>query len=879
MSRVPPRSSRPSHSPIARALALAAILGGQAVWAGTVSAAPVSTPPVQVADPAAKTAAAGLSPTIHWEDVQKHEKDRITFTPGERATVGFKPRPGDRWKVGGGEPRALPAGLLDGRQMRGEKSAKPAETPPPPAPAPTTEPSSGSAPTTEPAPSTAPESTTVPEPGSSTDPAASPSAPIDPAVDQPIVDPEDVIPAVGASWSDSATTGGIDVQARVDPGALRREVFGFLPYWEVNSSDLSIQYDKISTIAYFGVGANGDGTLQKLNSDDTLTTGWGGWTSSKMTSIINQAHSTGTRVVLTIQSFAWNTAGLNRQKQLLASSTNRLRLAREIVAAVRNRGADGVNLDFEPLASGYGPQFTALVRTIRAELDKVAKGYQVTFDTLGFIGNYPIENATAPGGADAIFVMGYDYRTGAHSPVGSIAPLSRTGYDIRETVAAYTARVPASKIILGVPYYGRAWSTETSALNANNISGVKYGSSNTVVYTSALPYFTSYGKNYDTKEQVAWTAYRRENCTATYGCVNPWRQLYIDDARALGAKYAVINQYDLRGAGIWALGYDGTRPELWQAIQDHFVTDTVPPTITSSATSSAYVSPNADGRNDTVTVTMAVTGHIHWGYEIAPVTSGVVGARIRSGTVESKTVKLVWDGQAHGGVPVADGRYRITIWVGDVSDNRTTKSFDIIRDTVPMAVSTSATPGVITPNGDGRGDTTVLAWNNAESGQSLGRVYTAAGAIVRAWSKTGTAGTYTWDGRNRSGTWMPSGRYRYRIVSYDKAGNLTLVERQVVIDKTIVSLAWASSRVRRGTTATATYRIRGAARMTLGIYKGSTEVRRAYTALSLAAGTYSWRWNGRDQNGVLLPRGIYKVVITATSSLATTKLSRSLTVE
>ena len=309
------------------------------------------------------------------------------------------------------------------------------------------------------------------------------------------------------------------------------------------------------------------------------------------------------------------------------------------------------------------------------------------------------------------------------------------------------------------------------------------------------------------------------------------------------------------------------------------MTDTVPPTITSSATSSAYVSPNADGRIDTVTITMAVTGHIRWGYEIAPVTSGVVGAQIRSGTVESKTVRLVWDGQAHGGVPVPDGRYRITIWVGDVSDNRTTKAFDIIRDTVPMAVSTSATPWVITPNGDGRGDTMVLAWNNAESGQSLGRVYTAAGAVVRAWSKTGTAGTYTWDGRNRSGTWMPSGKYRYRIVSYDKAGNQTLVERPVAIDKTIVSLTWSSSRVRRGTTVTATYKLRGSARVTLAIYKGTTEVRRAYTERSVVAGTYGWKWNGRDQNGVLLPRGTYRAQITVTSSIATTKLSRSVTVE
>ena len=45
-------------------------------------------------------------------------------------------------------------------------------------------------------------------------------------------------------------------------------------------------------------------------------------------------------------------------------------------------------------------------------------------------------------------------------------------------------------------------------------------------------------------EAVAWTVYRRQNCTTTYGCVNPYRQLYLDDARALGRKYDLVNAYD-----------------------------------------------------------------------------------------------------------------------------------------------------------------------------------------------------------------------------------------------------------------------------------------------------------------------------------------------
>jgi flagellar hook assembly protein FlgD len=236
-----------------------------------------------------------------------------------------------------------------------------------------------------------------------------------------------------------------------------------------------------------------------------------------------------------------------------------------------------VNLDFEPLAKGAEAGFTALVRSVRAELNRVHRGYQLTFDTTGSIGNYPIESATAAGAADAIFIMGYDYRTAASSPVGSVAPYSKSGYDIVDTVKAYTARVAPSKLILGVPYYGRAWSTSGNAVHAPNISGTKYGASTSVPYDTAADYLAQYGRKWDATEAVAWTAYKRDNCTASYGCVTAWRELYVDDASALAQKYALVNAYRLRGAGIWALGYDGTRPELYAAIQRAFITDTTPP--------------------------------------------------------------------------------------------------------------------------------------------------------------------------------------------------------------------------------------------------------------------------------------------------------------
>ncbi len=840
----PPASSRRIGL---RAIGLAAVLVAQTTMAAAASAPPLATP---------AGAAAGLEPSIHWEQARAHENDRISFTPGARVTVGFTPRSTDRWTVGGVAPQRLPAGRLDGKAMRQQGVAK---TPAAKTPA----------------------AKTPAAPATSAEPAAEPTTP-DPSVDEPIVDPGVVVEAAPASWSSPTEPGAIAPQARVDPGALRREVFGFLPYWQVNSSTLRIQYDKISTIAYFGVGADAAGNLQKRNSNGTTTTGWSGWTSAKMTSIINDAHSTGTRVVLTVQSFAWNSTGKARQKALLSSWSARLNLARQIAAAVRDRGADGVNLDFEPLVAGAEGQFTALVRTIRTELNKVRKGYQITFDTTGFIGNYPIENATAPGGADAIFIMGYDYRGSTSSPVGSLAPLSRSGYDIRDTVAAYAARVPASKLILGVPYYGRAWSTDTDQVHARNISGAKYGASTTVVYTSALPFFTQYGKRYDTTEQVAWTAYHRENCTGTYGCVNPWRQLYVDDARALGAKYDLVNRYNLRGAGIWALGYDGTRTELWGAIQSKFITDSVPPTLSGGSISAARFSPNGDGAIDSTTIRMSATGHVRWGYRVQAVVGVSLGPNLRSGTVANKTLAFTWNGKDSSPAVVPDGAYRVTLWAEDASANRSERPFTVFVDNRASTIVTRASRGFLSPDGDGQSNSLPLAWTSSEAVAGAVRVRDKDGRVERAWSFTfRLSWGGTWDGRGRDGLPVKDGRYTYQVEARDRAGNPTVTNHTILVDRTIRSVRWTDGSFdpRAGQRSQVRVDLRRAAVVSVRIYRGTSLVRTVWTDRSFGAGVHAWNWDGRSSAGTYVAPGTYKIVVWARSWVGTTWSARTVVVQ
>ncbi len=290
-----------------------------------------------------------------------------------------------------------------------------------------------------------------------------------------------------------------------------------------------------------------------------------------MTRVINAAHANGTRVVLTVTAFAWTTSQARVQKALLGSSAARSTLARQIVAAVRDRGADGVNLDFEPLARGYADEFVSLLRKIRSEFNRVRSGYQITYDTTAYIGNYPLEASVGKRAADAIFVMGYDFRIGSSSTAGSISPLSGPGYDLGDTVRAYKRRVPGSRLILGIPWYGRAWSTATDNPRSRTLSGAKYGYSRAVNYENVIDYVREHGRRWDKVEQSPYVVYRRQNCTKTYGCVTSWRQVWYEDAASMKRRYALVNDYNLRGAGMWALGYEGGRSELYKALADSFL--------------------------------------------------------------------------------------------------------------------------------------------------------------------------------------------------------------------------------------------------------------------------------------------------------------------
>jgi len=357
------------------------------------------------------------------------------------------------------------------------------------------------------------------------------------------------------------------------PNGMRKEVFGFLPYWMLDAASLQwMQYQLVTTIGYFGVAARSDGTLA-TRSGGTPTVGWSGWNSSAMTNVTNAAHAKGVRVVLTVTMMAYD--GGTAQAALLGSASARATLVSAIVATVRNRAADGVNLDFEPVSTTLRDQYTSFVRQLKAGLVAAGVGSYLTVCTMAgaatWATGYDVAALTASGAADAVFVMGYDYSWSGSARAGGVAPMdSPYILDVRESVDDYLSLVPGGKIIWGVPYYGRTWLTTSNALNATTVSGAS-GSSKAYGYIGARNLAATYGRRWDDVGKVPWFTYY-DSAKAS------WVEGYYDDASSLSAKYDMVNQKNLGGTGVWTLLMDQGDNALWGLIANKFVNDTTPPT-------------------------------------------------------------------------------------------------------------------------------------------------------------------------------------------------------------------------------------------------------------------------------------------------------------
>ena len=240
-----------------------------------------------------------------------------------------------------------------------------------------------------------------------------------------------------------------------------------------------IRYDLLTTIAFFGVSYRSDGSL------DTSRPGYKAYQNGFATDIITRAHAAGVRTVITFQGFT-----LSRNDAFLANPVARATFVQQAVALMTARGADGANLDIEGLDNQYFPAFGQLGAELKAAALAVNPNAQISVATNANVSGARMAAAALAAGVDRAFLMGYNYRVAASSPVGSIDPIVRAdgGLSLTASLDLYAQYgVPLDRVILGVGYYGRTWPTVGPELHAMRQTDTATYGSPAVFYPRTLP--------------------------------------------------------------------------------------------------------------------------------------------------------------------------------------------------------------------------------------------------------------------------------------------------------------------------------------------------------------------------------------------------------
>ena len=339
----------------------------------------------------------------------------------------------------------------------------------------------------------------------------------------------------------------------------RRILSGWLPDYSLarNLPTVEGNLDLIRDISPFWYGLTGATTIKDKYALGRYTT--------PKTTVIARLKSNGLILLPTITDDTKKLvlAGL------LANPTTRTSIVQSIKDLVLRHNYDGIDLDFEVFYTQDGrstwattkPNWIAFIKELSAELRQQGKLLSVTTPPdfapeTKRAGNWVFSWAEIGPHIDRLRIMAYDFSTVRPGPIGPL-PWSE------DAVKYAVTQMPASKVFLGIPGYGRDWITKVEGVCPKDFaSSVVVGAKAAVVMRSAVELATSNNAviTYNPTHAESTFTYRKTYvdptnsasfCTAT-------RTVWFPDEKSYTARTNLVGKYRIGGIAVWTFGMENT---------------------------------------------------------------------------------------------------------------------------------------------------------------------------------------------------------------------------------------------------------------------------------------------------------------------------------
>jgi len=254
---------------------------------------------------------------------------------------------------------------------------------------------------------------------------------------------------------------------------------------------------------------------------------------------------------------------------LLANPTSRSNIVQTIKALVLKYNYDGIDLDFETFYTQDGrsswaalkPNWIAFIKELSTALHEQGKLLSVTTPPdfapeTKRAGNWIYSWAEIGPLIDRLRIMAYDFSTTLPGPIG---PLPWTEDGVKYAIT----QMPASKVFLGIPGYGRDWITKVEGVCPKDFtSSVVVGAKAAVVMREApnLAASNNVLPTYNTTNAESTFTYKKTYVDPTNSAsfCTASRTVWYPDERSYAARTNLVGKYRLGGIAVWTFGMENT---------------------------------------------------------------------------------------------------------------------------------------------------------------------------------------------------------------------------------------------------------------------------------------------------------------------------------